>query len=56
MEWNLTLTRDAQLVAGDPHWESSLLGTSLLGLSFTGVEASGALSRDVDIVKSHIAI
>ena len=41
------MTGDAELMTGDPHWHNFLPGTSSLGLSFTGVEASGALSRDV---------
>ena len=38
---------DAEIMTGDPHWHNFLPGTSPLGLFFTGVEASEALSRDV---------
>ena len=41
------MTGDAELMSGDPRWHNFLPGTSPLGLFFTGVEASGALSRDV---------
>ena len=41
------MTGDAELVTGDPRWHNFLPGISPLGLFFTGVEASGALSRDV---------
>ena len=44
------MTGDAELVTGDPRWHIFLLGTSPLGLFFTGVEASGALSRDVYLI------
>ena len=40
---------DGELLTGDPSWHNFLLGTSPLGLFFTGVEASGALSRDVSV-------
>ena len=43
------MTGDAKLLSGDPRWHNFLLGTFPLGLFFTGVEASGALSRDVYI-------
>ena len=41
------MTVDAEFMTGDPRWHNNLPGTSPLGLFFTGVEASGALSRDV---------
>ena len=41
------MTGDTELVTGDPRWHNFLPGISPLGLFFTGVEASGALSRDV---------
>ena len=43
------LSGDAELVTGDPRWHNFLLGISPLGLFLTGVEASGALSRDVKV-------
>ena len=39
--------RDVELLTGDPRWHNFLPGTSPLGLFFTGVEASEALSWDV---------
>ena len=47
IKWNLIMTGDAEFVPGDPRWHNFLLGISPLGFIFTGVEASGALSRDV---------
>ena len=47
LPWNLRMTWDAELVTGVPGWHNFLLGITLLGLFFTGVEASGALSWDV---------
>ena len=41
------MTGDAELVTGDPHWHNFLPGISPVSLSFTAVEASWALSRDV---------
>ena len=41
------MTGDDELVTGDPCWHNFLLGISPLDLFFTGVKASGALSRDV---------
>ena len=41
------MSGDAELMTGDPRWQNFLPGTSSLGLFFTGVEASGAHSRDV---------
>ena len=40
------MTRDAEFVTRDPHWLNFLLGISPLSF-FTGVEATGTLSRDV---------
>ena len=48
------MTGDAELLTGDPRWHNFLPGTFPLGLFFTGVEASGALSRDVIIYLSWI--
>ena len=45
---------DAERVTGDPRWHNFLLGISPLGLFFTGVEASGALSRDDILTKDEI--
>ena len=44
------MTGDAEFVPGDPRWHNFLPGISPLGFIFTGVEASGALSRDVTFV------
>ena len=44
------MTGDAELMSGDPRWHNFPPGTSPLGLFFTGVEGSGALSRDVVLV------
>ena len=41
------MTGDAEFVTGDHRWHNFLPGISPLGLFFTGVEASGVLSRDV---------
>ena len=38
---------DTELVPGDPRWHNFLPGISPLGFTFTGVEASRAVSRDV---------
>ena len=49
------MTGDAELLTGDPRWHNFLPGTSPLGLFSTGVEASGALSRDV-VLLLHFVI
>ena len=41
------MTGDAELLTGDPRWHNFLPGTSPLGLFFTRVEASAALTRVV---------
>ena len=41
------MTGDAKFLTWDPRWHNFLLGISPLGLFFTGVEVSWALSRDV---------
>ena len=41
------MTGDAELITGDPSWYNFLLGLSPLAYFFTGVEAGGALGRDV---------
>ena len=41
------MTGDVELLAGDPRWYNLLPGTSQLNFIFTGVDATGALSRDV---------
>ena len=41
------MTGDSELLTGDPRWHNILPGTSPLGLFFNGLEARGALSRDV---------
>ena len=41
------MTRDAELMTGDPSWHNFLPGTSSLGLFLTGAEANMALSQDV---------
>ena len=58
LSWNLTITGDAELVTGDPRWHNFLQGIFPLGISFTGVEASGALSRDVkiDYIRLHLLL
>ena len=44
------MTGDAELMTGDPRWHNFLLGTSPLGLFFTGVEASEALRLRMYII------
>ena len=41
------MTGEAEILTGDPRWHNFLPGTSPLGFIFTGVEATGSLSRDV---------
>ena len=41
------MTGDAELLTEDPRWYNFLLGTSTLNFIFTGVDATGAVSRDV---------
>ena len=41
------MNRDAELLTGDPRWYNFLPGTSPLNFIFTGVDAAGALRRDV---------
>ena len=41
------MTKDAELMTGNPRCHSFILGTSSLGLFFYLVEVSRALSRDV---------
>ena len=41
------MTGDAELLTGDPRWYKLLLKTSPLNFIFTGVDTTGALSRDV---------
>ena len=41
------MTGDVELLTGDPRWYNLLPGTSQLNFIFTGVDATGALSRDV---------
>ena len=43
------MTGDAKLFTGNPRWYIFLLGLSPLAFIFTGVETSGALSRDVEM-------
>ena len=47
------MTGDAELVTGDPRLHNLLLGISPLGLFFTGVEARGAISRDVTFMSGQ---
>ena len=44
------MTGDAELMTGDPRWYNFLPGLSPLAFFFTGVEAGGALSRNISIV------
>ena len=41
------MSGDDELFTGDPRWHNFQPVISLLSVFFTGVEASGALSRDV---------
>ena len=41
------MARDAELVTSNPRWYNLLPGLSPLACFFTGIEACGALSRDV---------
>ena len=44
------MTRDAELLTGDP-WRSDFLrGTSLLNFISTEVDTTGILSRDVNVI------
>ena len=43
------MTGDVEPLTGDPRWYDFLLGTSPLNFIFTGVDATGALSRDVEV-------
>ena len=45
------MTGYPELATGDSCWHNQLPGISPLGLLFTGVEASGTLSRDVEITR-----
>ena len=41
------MTGDAELMTGDPRWYNFRPGLSPLAYFFTGVEAGGAVGRDV---------
>ena len=43
------MTGDAEILTGDPRWYDFLPGLSPLVYFSTGVEAGGAVGRDVDI-------
>ena len=47
------MTGNDELVTGDPRLHNLVPGISPLGLFFTGLEASGALSRDVSLMLIH---
>ena len=50
---SLKMAGDAKLLTGDPRWINFLLGLSPLAYFFTGVEAGGALGRDVRMERKH---
>ena len=43
----MKITGDPELLTGDPRWYNFLLGTSPVNFIFTGLDITGALSRDV---------
>ena len=43
----MKFTGDAEILTGDPRWQSSFTGAPPLAYSFTGVEAGEAVGRDV---------
>ena len=44
------MTGDAEIVTGDPRWYNFSTGASPLVYLFTGVEAGGAVGRDVTLL------